>query len=138
MSSWTLAAIEQAFFEAWSADTCMPEELPAWSVRNPARGQCGPTSLVLCEILGGDLVRADVHHTGVRIGGHYWNRLPTGLDIDLTRCQFDADEVVGVGWVVAPPEGMRPGRCVEQWELLRYRVFTALGLPLTPSTSALT
>src|SRR4051794_9218786 len=113
----------------------MPEELEAWSSQNPARGQCGPTSLVLCKLIGGDLMRADVHRDGVRIGGHYWNRLPNGLEIDLTRQQFGAHEVVGVGWVVPPPADMRPGRCVEQWELLRQRVFAALGgVPIDATT----
>ncbi|MEV4517689.1 hypothetical protein AB0K00_53115 [Dactylosporangium sp. NPDC049525] len=139
MSPWTLTAIERAFRDAWGADTCMPEELKAWSSQNPARGQCGPTSLVLCELIGGDLMRADVHRDGVHIGGHYWNRLPSGIEIDLTRQQFGADEVVDAGWVVPPPADMRPGRCVEQWELLRQRVFTALGgVPIdatTPSSS---
>lgn len=135
MSPWTLTEIERAVCAAWGADTCMPEELPAWSAQNPARGQCGPTSLVLCEILGGDLVHADVHRAGVHIGGHYWNRLPGGIEIDLTRRQFDADEVVGAGSAVPPPTDMRPGRCVEQWELLRRRVFTALGLSLTAPTT---
>jgi len=57
-------------------------------------------------------------------------------EIDLTRQQFGADEVVGAGWVVSPPADMRPGRCVEQWELLRRRVFAALGgVPIKATTA---
>jgi hypothetical protein len=41
------------------------------------------TALVVQDQLGGDLVRA-------RIDGesHYWNRLPSGQELDLTREQF--------------------------------------------------
>lgn len=39
---------------------------------------------------GGDLLRAEV-------GGvsHYWNRLPSGNEVDLTRMQFDNFTVDG-------------------------------------------
>lgn len=57
------------------------------------------------------------------------------IEIELTRQQFGADEVVGAGWAVPPPADMRPGRCVEQGQLLRRRVFAALGgVPIDATT----
>jgi hypothetical protein len=40
------------------------------------------------ESQGGDLLRAEVD--GI---SHYWNRLPSGAEIDLTREQFGNDPV---------------------------------------------
>ena len=37
-----------------------------------------------------EVLRAD----GSRQGVHYWNRLPDGTEIDLTREQFARDELV--------------------------------------------
>jgi hypothetical protein len=110
---------------AWGADTCYPDSREEWTPQNPARDQCGMTALVVQDILGGDLVIGDVHVGGVRVGHHYWNRLPDGSDVDLTADQFRPDEVVVAGTVVArPPDAPRRHR--EQYELLRGRVLEAL------------
>jgi hypothetical protein len=69
-----------ALREAWSAETSADEH---WSPEQPSLGQCAVTALVVQDHLGGKLVRAEVD--GV---SHYWNRLPDGTEIDLTRDQF--------------------------------------------------
>lgn len=127
MPTWTLNEVEGAFRRSWGRDTCDEHDLPQWRADNRARGQCGVTALVLRELVGGDLVFGDVLSAGVRIGGHWWNRLPGGLDVDLTREQFHPHEVVTDGEIVAVPPGP-PVRCREQYELLRARVRTQLGL----------
>lgn len=123
--STSLAGIEQIFRAAWGADTCDPAET-SWSAANPARGQCGVTSLVLQDLLGGTLLLADVHVDGEKVGHHYWLRLGS-VEIDLTRDQFLPSEIVGSpNEVIRPPDA--PRRCREQYELLRARVFQALGV----------
>jgi hypothetical protein len=107
MYVWTLSSLERVFRTAWGPDTGHPLDLDAWSPANPARGQCGVSALVLKELIGGDLMRGDVHLDGVRVGGHYWNRCADGLDVDLTREQFTAGEVVVSGWIVEPLPGRR-------------------------------
>ncbi len=124
---WTLAKLEQVIRDAWGPDTCDVKDPGEWSPDNPARGQCGVTAIVLKELIGGDLVRADVHAGTTRVGGHYWNRLPGGLDLDLTREQFNDREVVGVGWIVDQPPGP-PRRCREQYDTFRARVLSALDI----------
>lgn len=59
-------------------------------------------------------------------GMHLWNRLPGGVEIDLTREQFTVDEIVQEPTVL-PLGPVR--RCVQQHALLRYRVRSLLGLP---------
>ncbi|MFE5290692.1 hypothetical protein ACFQ8T_00810 [Isoptericola sp. NPDC056618] len=97
-----------------------------WTPERPSRDQCGMTALVVQDVLGGDLVLAEVHVDGAQIGHHYWNRLPDGTDVDLTADQFRPEEtVVGGTVVVRPPDAPRYHR--EQYELLRDRVLAALG-----------
>src|SRR5690242_14988757 len=86
----SLAAVEAALRGAWRAD---PSSDPArWSAENPAWGQCAVTSLLVQDLFGGQLLRAEVD--GI---SHYWLRLEDGSEIDLTREQFGADVSVGGG-----------------------------------------
>jgi mutator protein MutT len=110
---------------AWGPDTCDPHDLGNWGPENPARGQCGSTALVVQDLLGGELIIGPVHVDGVKIGHHWWNRLPDGATVDLTAGQFYPGETVTGGDVRhRPPDA--PRRCRGQYELLRHRVFGAL------------
>ena len=83
------------------------------------------TAFVVQDVLGGDLIHAEVHVDGVNDGNHYWNRLPDGTEVDLTVDQFLPGEVIVNPQVVhRPPDA--PRRCREQYELLRDRVLAAL------------
>ena len=66
----------------WSEDTAQTFD-PAM----PSRGQCAVTALVTQDWFGGDLLRAE-YVDGAAKGSHYWNRLPDGQEIDITRDQF--------------------------------------------------
>lgn len=120
----TLAELEHAIRRSWGADTCAPEDRPNWTPGNPARGQCGVTALVVNDLLGGDLVRGEVHVDGQRVDFHWWNRFGDGVDVDLTREQFTAGEVVVAGTVIARQPRLK--RLVAEYELLRDRVHRAL------------
>ena len=80
-----IAAIRAGWTQETSADP------PGWSAANPAWGQCAVTALLIQDAQGGDLLRAEVN--GV---SHYWNRLPSGVEVDLTREQF-GDRPLQVG-----------------------------------------
>ncbi|WP_433204168.1 YunG family protein [Dactylosporangium sp. CS-047395] len=111
---------------SWGPETCDPSDLADWHPGNPSRGQCGVTALVVREVLGGDLLLGRVTADGRPAGYHYWNRLPDGSELDLTRDQFRPGEVVTPGEVVVPPEGP-PKRCRGQHAILRHRVLTGMG-----------
>jgi hypothetical protein len=122
----SFSMLQDAMRNSWGPDTCDPVDLADWHPGNPARGQCGVTVLVVNDLLGGDLVMADVTNAdGTRQGIHYWNRIGL-LDIDLTRNQFTSDEHIGTGTVLPRPKDA-PTRCLEEYELLRTRVLAALG-----------
>ncbi|MFH8520097.1 hypothetical protein ACH4CE_34450 [Streptomyces gelaticus] len=116
--------LERAIRNGWGADTTTPEHRPDWTPANPARDQCGVTALVVHDLLGGDLIRGEVHVDGERVDYHWWNRLGMGIEVDLTREQFGPEErVVGGDVIVRPPEIVR---LREEYELLRSRVAAEL------------
>jgi hypothetical protein len=67
-----------------------------------------------------------VHVGDERVDFHWWNLLPGGVEVDLTRDQFGPEEIVTAGAPLARPTSpMKRGR--EEYETLRRRVFEALG-----------
>ncbi|MEF2528822.1 MULTISPECIES: YunG family protein [Streptomyces] len=129
MTPLLLADIERAVRDSWSAETCTPEYRSRWTGENPARDQCGVTALVLNDLLGGELVRGEVHVDGELVDYHWWNRLGAGVEIDLTREQFRPGEAVVGGTVIPRPPRAQPYRLREEYELLRTRVLERLARP---------
>jgi hypothetical protein len=129
----TLSKLRQVLPETWGPDTCDPGDLPEWRPGNPSRGQCGVTALVAHELLGGELLLGQVYAESVQRGVHYWNRLPDGTEVDLTRDQFGPAETVTAGMIAPRPTGPLR-RCRGQHELLRRRVHARLseGVPPGP------
>lgn len=76
-----LIRYEKIFKQAWSAETCYPPAASSWSHDRPSFGQCAVTALVVQDLLGGIILHCQKHH-------HYWNLLPSGREVDLTRSQF--------------------------------------------------
>ncbi|MFD4763586.1 hypothetical protein ACFWOJ_33490 [Streptomyces sp. NPDC058439] len=116
--------LEQAIRGGWGADTTTPAHRPHWTPDNPARDQCGVTALVVHDLLGGELIRGEVHVDGERVDYHWWNRLGMGIEVDLTREQFGPDETVAGGDVIERPAEIV--RLRAEYELLRSRVLAAL------------
>ncbi|NJQ01012.1 YunG family protein [Streptomyces zingiberis] len=136
MTTLLLTDLERAVRDSWGAETCTPEYRSRWTPENPARDQCGVTAMVLNDLLGGELIRGEVHVNGERVDYHWWNRLGAGVEIDLTREQFGPEETVVGGVVVARPPVAEWRRLREEYALLRERVLTKLGpgRPAVPSS----
>jgi hypothetical protein len=66
------------------------------------------TSLVVQDIFGGELLAAGVFRDGERVESHMWNRLPGGIELDLTRDQFTNGEVIGEPSVRERPAEFEP------------------------------
>ncbi|MGW2022064.1 YunG family protein [Streptomyces decoyicus] len=65
------------------------------------------------------------HLAGARHGFHWWNHLPSGVEPDLTRAQFQRGQIV-----TATRVGKRPPGPLGRWDeylLLRKRVIKHLG-----------
>jgi hypothetical protein len=117
----TLGELEAAIRGAWGRDTSDdPEE---WSEANPSRGQCAVTALLVRELLGGDILIANVVRGGKRVERHAWNRLASGVTLDLTREQFRSGESFTEPAVEEP---LITFRTPERYETLAARVRLAL------------
>jgi ADP-ribose pyrophosphatase YjhB (NUDIX family) len=118
-----VTSLEHTLRAAWCRWTSDPVDQPGWTDANPASGQCASTALVVQDRLGGDLLIADVHEAdGARQGVHYWNRLPDGRELDLTREQFRRGEVVGPPQEIERPGDVTRGRLAGNYHLLAHRI----------------
>lgn len=126
--SLTLADVEAAIRHSWGIDTCDPTDAPVWTPENPSRGQCAVTALVVHDLIGGQLLEAEVlRPDGSRQGFHYWNRL-VGFDLDLTSQQFAEDETIQAPHLIDRDPAF-PWLAQDQYLIFRDRVFEKLHLP---------
>lgn len=75
----TVAAGDTAFDnESWQKlkETC------------PLNGHCYIVALIVQELHGGKLVRGVFEDSSI---SHYWNQLPSGIEVDLTGDQYGGD-----------------------------------------------
>lgn len=127
MTPWNLLDLDKALRAGWAADTCSPDDLADWQPDNPACGHCDITALIVNDVFGGDLMVGEVYlPDGAQRGFHWWNRLPSGVELDLTREQFQDGQTVAAARVVERPPGPLPRRW-EEYLLLRERVTEHLG-----------
>jgi hypothetical protein len=82
--------------------------------------------LVIQDLLGGDLMVADVEYDGRVEGLHYWNVTPGGVELDLTRDQFTPGESL-VNQRLVKTERNTSSVGEESFQLLRERVATSRG-----------
>ncbi|MDQ2850195.1 MAG: nucleotidyltransferase domain-containing protein [Actinomycetota bacterium] len=129
MDTPSIERVVAAVTASWSAATChaTSEYVAAGRSGDRSRGQCGTTALVVQDLLGGELLVAQVQVNGSTDGVHYWNRLPGGQEIDLTRTQFSPAETLGDAKRVDRTPGMPPRRGADTYLLLRRRVSELLG-----------
>ena len=84
-----IETLKQALLNCWNKETCYPPVANDWSSKNPARGQCGATVLVVHDYFGGEILKAKFEDGT----SHFWN-LINGKEIDLTRSQFDKNKSI--------------------------------------------
>jgi hypothetical protein len=116
----TLSEIEKAIRASWGLDTA--EEDDGWTPENPSRGQCDITALLVHDIFGGEILAAGIFRLGERVESHMWNRLPGGMELDLTRDQFKNGELLGEPTVRTRPERFEP----EHPRYHRYQAYLVL------------
>jgi hypothetical protein len=114
-----LEIIHSALKNAWSKETSYPKDSSEWSPANPSIGQCAVTSLIVNDLLGGEILFSKSYN-------HFWNLLEDGTHVDLTRDQF-ADKVVINDSIAVSREAILKGkeamraRTPERYHLLKNR-----------------
>jgi len=77
-----IRVLQKAVKQAWDEATCYPGDLSRWSKNLPETGQCAVTALLINDIYGGEIVFNQAFD-------HFWNILPNGRELDLTKGQFN-------------------------------------------------
>ena len=127
--TFALAEIERAVRAAWSTETTFAtDEYLARAPERASRGQCGASALFVFDLLGGELMVADLATGGVVDGVHYWN-VVDGVTVDLTGDQFLTDELLSSPSVVPRPSLPYPPAARDAYLLLRRRALATLGHP---------
>ncbi len=80
-----IKGLESLLDKSWSKETSNDPD--NWSQTNKAYGQCAITALIVQEVFGGELMRTETLSSEKKVS-HYYNKLPNGDIIDLTRKQF--------------------------------------------------
>lgn len=83
----TLPKLEAALKRSWNKETCYLPMQEQWTSENPAFGQRVITALIVQDFFGGEILFCEYQN-------HFWNQLPDGIQIDLTRSQFPPDTVI--------------------------------------------
>jgi hypothetical protein len=122
-----LESLELALRKSWSKETCYPKLQEKWSHENPSLGQCAVTALIIQDYFGGDLLYCKHRN-------HYWNRLPNGKEVDLTRDQFPENVIVCLDEIksreyVLESESARDARTKERYRILKQRVRRRFNCP---------
>lgn len=84
-----IETLQLALLNSWNKDTCYPPMENDWNSTNPAYGQCYVTALIVHDYFGGKILKTKFEDGT----GHFWN-LINNNEIDLTRSQFDKNEII--------------------------------------------
>jgi hypothetical protein len=76
-----------AIRNSWDEQTCYPRVKSEWGCGVPELGQCAVTALLINDRYGGHILYNAEYD-------HYWNLLPGGKNIDLTKNQFQHKKIL--------------------------------------------
>ena len=91
---------------SWSKGSAKKQD--EWSPENSAWGQCLPTAVLVKSLLGGDIMTKIVTVPDGTQYEHFYNRLSTGEEIDLTSVQYPVGSLIPQnGRKYSPPSQVR-------------------------------
>jgi hypothetical protein len=101
----------------WAADTSVDPS--SWTPERPSSGHCAVTALLVAQYTKATTIMRVVMGDGQ---SHYYNRLPDGEDVDLTRDQFNDFSPVGQPEVRTREYLLSNDDTRSRYELLRRRL----------------
>lgn len=112
--------VEEAIKKSWDKKTCHPEDSKKWSEKEPARGQCGVSVLIIQDYFGGEIAFNRKHK-------HVWNILPNGSHYDIAKDKFPKEVKVEVEGTITRnnmfyTESAKKAKVRKRYDLLSARV----------------
>jgi len=116
----TLKQLDGTIRKSWGRDTCHFKFL--WdNVGTPESvGHCRVVALIVQDYFGGEIIYS--HVKGNRKWDHYWNKLPSGKEVDLAKDQFLKGTKFVKSKVVSREEALRSKRTQRGYRILKKRI----------------
>lgn len=121
----TLGELRKRLDKAWCVETTSIKCAEVWSQQRASLGQCIPTALIVQDLFGGTIIKVRVNSYGY--GYHYYNELPDGTVVDITRDQFPEDatyyeDEIFPRWKMFEWQPAIDAKIPEQYALLKTRL----------------
>lgn len=115
-----LEEFKKALKKSWSKDTAHESVKKQWDTKNKELGQCAVTSLLVNKYFAGEIWKGDI--VGKKYS-HFWNVLPNGEKIDLTKSQLKKENIKIVNIKVKTTKELLENKDLKiRYELLKKRV----------------
>jgi len=116
----SLKQVESAIKKSWGRETCHYKFLWDDKELSESAGHCRVVSLIAQDFLGGEIMYSYVR--GNSKWDHYWNKLPNGKEIDLTKDQFPKNIKFIKPKIISRKKALSSKRTQKGYEILKKRV----------------
>jgi len=115
-----LKNLEKLIKNSWGRDTCHYKFL--WDDKSitDSAGHCRVVSLIVQDYFGGEIIYSYVK--GNKKWDHYWNKLPNGKEIDLTKDQFPKNIKFVKPKIITRKQVLKSERTKKGYTLLKTKV----------------
>tara|TARA_B100002003_G_C13629173_1_gene322005 strand:+ start:85 stop:462 length:378 start_codon:yes stop_codon:yes gene_type:complete len=116
----SLKQVESAIKNSWDRETCHYKFL--WDDKElpESAGHCRVVSLIVQDFMGGEIMYSYIR--GNPKWDHYWNKLPNGKEVDLTKDQFPKNIKFVKPKIISRKEALSSKRTQTGYEILKKRV----------------
>lgn len=111
--------VSKVIIDSLDEKTCWTN---CWDKDNPLSGHCRVVSAVVNKLLGGNIKWARIDERTT----HYWNTLPSGKELDLTRGQFQKSVLIPKDINVTVSETLNSQTMNKTYPILLERVMKKL------------
>ncbi len=116
----TLKKLENAIKNSWGEDTCYYKFLWKNKTQPESAGHCRVIAVIVNDYFGGKIyfsqVKGDPRYT------HYWNRLPNGKLVDLTKDQFSKKAKLVKPIIISKKEALDNKKIQKTYPILKKKV----------------
>jgi hypothetical protein len=114
-NSKNISKISDIILDSLDETTCWTN---CWNKNNPLSGHCRVVSAVVNKLFGGSIKFSRINEKTT----HYWNVMPSGRELDLTKGQFDKTIIIPEGVKVTINETLDSPTMKKTYPILLERV----------------